>query len=280
MRKTGFTLIELLIVIAIIAILAAILFPVFATAREKARQSSCASNLKQIILADLQYSQDYDEMSVPVRTGSSVIIWNWCYCIYPYIKTVNVFHCPSQALPGSFLDYTYNYQIAFSAVTGAPLRNLSSISQPAVTVAFADALGESPQSTPTLAQDLGNTPVTDLTSQLGDTLGFSMACGAPGGCSVTATGEYGMLYGPIANQEHSCEGAVAAVRHSGGANYALMDGHVKWFLATPIAGQMGYPSGYMTCTWWGYPNVTVGPHSAGLVYTPEDTSVGTSNLYY
>ncbi len=59
--RRGFTLIELLVVIAIIAILAAILFPVFAKAREKARQSSCLSNLKQIGLATLQYVQDYDE---------------------------------------------------------------------------------------------------------------------------------------------------------------------------------------------------------------------------
>jgi prepilin-type N-terminal cleavage/methylation domain-containing protein/prepilin-type processing-associated H-X9-DG protein len=65
MRRKGFTLIELLVVIAIIAILAAILFPVFARAREKARQSSCQSNLKQITAGLMQYMQDYD-MTIPI----------------------------------------------------------------------------------------------------------------------------------------------------------------------------------------------------------------------
>jgi prepilin-type N-terminal cleavage/methylation domain-containing protein/prepilin-type processing-associated H-X9-DG protein len=84
-KKDGFTLIELLVVIAIIAILAAILFPVFAKAREKARQSTCASNLKQIGEALLQYVQDNDE----TYTGS----WHNS-CIYPYVKSTAVFHCP------------------------------------------------------------------------------------------------------------------------------------------------------------------------------------------
>lgn len=61
MRKQGFTLIELLVVIAIIALLAAILFPVFAGAREKARQSSCLSNMRQMMLATLMYADDYTE---------------------------------------------------------------------------------------------------------------------------------------------------------------------------------------------------------------------------
>ena len=68
--KAGFTLIELLVVIAIVAILAAILFPVFARAREKARQASCSSNMKQIALGIMQYSQDYDEMLPPSRNNS------------------------------------------------------------------------------------------------------------------------------------------------------------------------------------------------------------------
>lgn len=70
-NKKGFTLIELLVVIAIIAILAAILFPVFAQAREKARQSSCANNLKQIGTASLQYAQDWDEKLYTHRDNCS-----------------------------------------------------------------------------------------------------------------------------------------------------------------------------------------------------------------
>ena len=68
MRRSGFTLIELLVVIAIIAILAAILFPVFAQAREKARQSACLSNTRQIGTALSMYIQDYDEMTPSAKT--------------------------------------------------------------------------------------------------------------------------------------------------------------------------------------------------------------------
>jgi prepilin-type N-terminal cleavage/methylation domain-containing protein/prepilin-type processing-associated H-X9-DG protein len=101
--KRGFTLIELLVVIAIIAILAAILFPVFAKAREKARQSSCLSNLKQINLAWLSYAQDYDERTCcdRVTTGSSPGVgfyYDFPYVLLPYIKNNQVFDCPSSSV--------------------------------------------------------------------------------------------------------------------------------------------------------------------------------------
>src|SRR5579875_2422284 len=113
-QRRGFTLIELLVVIAIIAILAAILFPVFAQAREKARQTSCLSNEKQIGLGLMQYVQDYDEV-YPYMTFNGGN-YDWTYAVGPYIKngqSVNnngyyvkgVWWCPSN--PG---DQTNEYQ--------------------------------------------------------------------------------------------------------------------------------------------------------------------------
>jgi prepilin-type N-terminal cleavage/methylation domain-containing protein/prepilin-type processing-associated H-X9-DG protein len=93
--RRGFTLIELLVVIAIIAILAAILFPVFAKAREKARQTSCLSNEKQIALAILMYAQDYDEL-LPIHCyWTSIGNWPWPVVITPYVKNDQIFMCPS-----------------------------------------------------------------------------------------------------------------------------------------------------------------------------------------
>jgi len=101
MNKKGFTLIELLVVIAIIAILAAILFPVFGRAREKARTASCASNLKQIGLAIMMYSQDYDELLPLVllddngTAGYQSDDSTWAELIRPYVKNSQIFKCPS-----------------------------------------------------------------------------------------------------------------------------------------------------------------------------------------
>ncbi len=95
LRVLGFTLIELLVVIAIIAILAAILFPVFARARENARRASCQSNLKQIGLGLLQYSQDFDELMPPYQIDAPVLDTPWHFIVQPYVKSYQLFGCPS-----------------------------------------------------------------------------------------------------------------------------------------------------------------------------------------
>lgn len=121
--KNAFTLIELLVVIAIIAILAAILFPVFAQAREKARQASCMSNLKQLGLGVMQYIQDYDERYVLVRSvyptanGAGV---TWQSLIQPYVKNTQVTGCPDNPKQGTYYTGDCGYYDAMP--TGAPTR--------------------------------------------------------------------------------------------------------------------------------------------------------------
>jgi prepilin-type N-terminal cleavage/methylation domain-containing protein/prepilin-type processing-associated H-X9-DG protein len=112
----GFTLIELLVVIAIIAILAAILFPVFAQARDKARQSSCLSNQKQLGLGFMQYAQDFDETNPPMAQGDMFVRQNnhWQDLIYTYVKSQAVYNCPSDpqesaTSPGSLSRATGAY---------------------------------------------------------------------------------------------------------------------------------------------------------------------------
>ena len=120
-RRSAFTLIELLVVIAIIAILAAILFPVFARARENARRSSCQSNLKQIGLGMLQYTQDYDEkyLEQTITSDPNTVV-HFGDVLQPYIKSKQLFVCPSAkgatyeisaGYPGSG-DYTWKNTIS------------------------------------------------------------------------------------------------------------------------------------------------------------------------
>ena len=134
-------MIELLVVIAIIAILAAILFPVFARARENARRAqSCQSNLKQIGLGILQYTQDYDE-TYPLGNVNNISINGtltngvpWQYTVQPYVKSTQLFKCPSNTandpldntggtIPRSYLGNGAGYYCNLADFGGVPVLN-------------------------------------------------------------------------------------------------------------------------------------------------------------
>jgi len=139
-NRSGFTLIELLVVIAIIAILAAILFPVFAKVREKARQTACLSNQKQLGLAMFQYVQDADEMfpaglvgqngPTNVGSGPNGAGAGWAGAISPYIKAPDMLRCPDDASsPGNGV-----YRCSYALNCYLPIRSLAYLISPSTTV--------------------------------------------------------------------------------------------------------------------------------------------------
>ena len=192
--RRAFTLIELLVVIAIIAILAAILFPVFAQAREKARQASCASNLKQMGIAILQYNQDFDEAYAMAMWGSSAsgTRCSWPAMIQPYVKSTAIFTCPSDtgdygktpgtisdpagcsaSLTGYSVSYIYNYYLAGNNNPngGVITSSLPQLPAPATTVMMTDGattptVGKNPTEWPARVAASGTTAIAGRTSWL------------------------------------------------------------------------------------------------------------------
>lgn len=145
MKRRGFTLIELLVVIAIIAILAAILFPVFARARENARRTSCTSNLKQIGLGVMMYTQDYDEMYPMYRRNTTepppipaykTDYWEWQHMVYPYTKNEQVYRCPNGNPATS--PYNGHYGVNYGLISGTSI-SLAAVQATATTYMIMDS---------------------------------------------------------------------------------------------------------------------------------------------
>ena len=164
----GFTLIELLVVIAIIAILAAILFPAFAKAREAARRSSCSSNMKQIGIGLMQYSQEYDEQLPPVSDSipATAGTFTWVDSIQPYLKSYDLFRCPSN--PNSSVAMANRSFTSQAVVSYAPnvLVTSDAGDQGFLNDNSASALAalSSPASTIALVESNGNTTTSPSTN--------------------------------------------------------------------------------------------------------------------
>jgi prepilin-type N-terminal cleavage/methylation domain-containing protein/prepilin-type processing-associated H-X9-DG protein len=219
--RPGFTLIELLVVIAIIAILAAILFPVFAQAREKARQTTCTSNVKNLGLAVMMYAQDYDETYPPLwyLAGDG----HWPNTVRPYIGqggsdptgkkwTKGIMVCPSAPLkePGWSYAMSEEMSVYDAKLNGYRGLALATISSPARVLMIAEA----PQ-----VKEWGQASIQISTNPT--------CWGGPTGNGVDVAGYADV--DPIAQSATSkCSSALPRYRHNGGALIAWADGHASW----------------------------------------------------
>lgn len=204
-RRSGFTLIELLVVIAIISLLAAMLFAAFSRARENGRKTSCLSNMKQIQVAIMQYSDVNDE-TMPLTFADfepANNTWEpakgekgWVEAIQPQIQNLQVFNCPSDSSTATSsasttqCDYAYNSALGFSAGGARIPRIMADISNPASTILLLEAVpGDATNSAPAVRNKTG--PMT-------------------GANAFTNT---------------------KLARHLGGSNLVFVDGHAKWYQA-------------------------------------------------
>ena len=290
-KRRGFTLIELLVVIAIIAILAAILFPVFAKAREKARQISCTSNMKQIALAVNMYAQDFDE-TYPPKGVCADGNWQWDAwetLVAPYIKNGahtgtatgdtnyggSVFACPSNSNPSSATaftpganqyssDYVCNSNQAFgkllnltggqSGTGDGPFGGQNGLTAMGVGIAAQNA----PASLIAFAENNGSGP------------GWS-------GWNVDPTdgnfsGDPGLGHG--AGHDHS---SCLFLGHSGVSNYAFCDGHVKSMKPFATLSQRDGGSGSINMWTIDSKDFTDSPVANDLVYTKRFLSEAIAN---
>ncbi len=250
-KERGFTLIELLCVVAIISILAAILFPVFAQAREKARQTTCLSNDRQMGLAMMQYVTDYDEQfpsGLGVSEGERM--WageGWAGQCFPYHRSPGIFRCLSDAQgaanePNYVVSYGYNINLV--AIPGewddyysAPPPGIaqSALNSPARSVLLFEVTGV-----------LANVAISREGADPGSVPGRNYSASGNGldnrlyaqrDWSTRTENQYatGYLGGRLPPNPNLTQFASPTGRHSNGSNFLLSDGHARWLLGANVS---------------------------------------------
>lgn len=267
-KRSAFTLIELLVVIAIIAILAAILFPVFAKAREKARQTSCLSNEKQLGLGLLQYVQDNNEKypfsGVWAADGHSYASNDggigWGSRIYPYVKSTGVYKCPDDpTAPANNLNGNgeVDYPVSYAFNPNVGIARVTDFRSPSNTVVLTEVQGG----------------VTDLLNPADDPKGLNgwqgpqhywaspqgnggdcNNCGgwldwtktASGGALKYVSGGTSGKPGTMGQPPRPAVPPqyIGAPVHTDGSNFALADGHAKYLRGSQVSpgGNAGAPT--------------------------------------
>ncbi len=254
----GFTLIELLVVIAIIAILAAILFPVFQNVRENARRTTCTSNAKQLGIAIVQYTQDSDEVMVPVNAGG----WfgaprlSWATAIEPFLSnayygTSSVFHCPdneadfyqqwtgtprnsSPDWASKFLNYGMNLDY-LQPDSGCTRANASPVTGPPIGKPVGLGQIEAPAQTVLLAETKPEVILSGGAFYPSDQVDAPASAGATANaCCWDGWGQDDGFELPNTGVKNTGTNTFDP-RHNGGGNVVFCDGHVKWMRPSALA---------------------------------------------